>query len=88
MRFEFSLTLCYTFPKAICESMSWGGMMMNRELFSKLMRISISGLILAGLLFAGLFLLASPRTPGFLFAALSCFILAGLFHCVRTFNKR
>lgn len=36
VRFEFPLTLCYTLPKAIRESMSWGGMMMNREPFSNL----------------------------------------------------
>jgi len=61
---------------------------MDDGVLNRLMWISITGLLLAGALFIGLFLFTKNKDSTLLFSALFCNILAGLFNTVRGFNKK
>lgn len=61
---------------------------MDKKLLDRLMWIAITGMFLAAIIFICLFLFSSSGENIFLFAAIACNVLAGLFNCVRQFIKK
>lgn len=61
---------------------------MDNELLDRLMKIAITGLFLAGMIFICLCLFSKTKNNTLLFSALSCNVLAGLFNIIRNFNKK
>lgn len=61
---------------------------MNNQLLNRLMWIAITGLLLAGIIFIGLFIFSNFKDNALLFAALFCNVLAGLFNIIRGFAEK
>ena len=61
---------------------------MDNELLDRLMWISITGLLLAGVIFIGIYFFQGRKENALLFAALFCNVLAGLFNTIRGFHKK
>ena len=61
---------------------------MDNELLDRLMWISITGLLLAGVIFIGIYFFQGSKENALLFAALFCNVLAGLFNIIRGFHKK
>ena len=61
---------------------------MDNELLDRLMWISITGLLLAGGIFIGVYFFQGREDNALLFATLFCNLLAGLFNIVRGFQKK
>ena len=61
---------------------------MDNELLDRLMWIAITGLLLAGAIFIGLYFFQGREDNALLFAALFCILLAGLFNIIRGLHKK
>ena len=61
---------------------------MDNELLNRLMWISITGLLLAGVMFIGVYFFQGRKDDALLFATLFCNVLAGLFNIIRGLHKK
>ena len=61
---------------------------MENELLDRLMWISITGLLLAGVMFIGVYFFQGRKDNALLFATLFCNVLAGLFNIIRGLYKK
>ena len=61
---------------------------MDQKLLDRLMWISITGLVLAGAIFIGIYFFQGRQDSALLFASLFFNVIAGLFNIIKGFNKK